>query len=221
MAHLDALGQRADLRAHARQHRRPGSTRPRPTPRRRSSSRRSTSAPASRPTCCRFMQQIQIACDAAKFCVARLAGSRRRRSSRTTRRRSPSCAQRVRKTIDYVQSVPAGADRRQRRRARSRCRAAPGRSLMKGEIVPQALRAAELLLPRHDRCTRCCATTASNLGKSDFLAGLDHGRLRLAGAGAAAPCRDRSAAIAAREVQVETRRARPAARPGRGGRPPG
>ena len=53
-----------------------------------------------------FTAQIQIACDAAKFCVARLAGSE-----------SPAFAddektladlrQRVARTIDYLKSVPA------------------------------------------------------------------------------------------------------------------
>ena len=53
-----------------------------------------------------FMQQIQIACDTAKFCVARLAGSEAPKfdDDETT---IAELRQRIRKTIDYVQSVPA------------------------------------------------------------------------------------------------------------------
>ena len=50
--------------------------------------------------------QIQIACDAAKFCIARLAGS----ESPTFADDEKSLAdlrQRVQKTIDYLKSVPA------------------------------------------------------------------------------------------------------------------
>ena len=62
-----------------------------------------------------FTQQIQIACDTAKFCVARLAGSEgpKFEDNETT---LADLRQRVRKTIDYVQSVPAaqvdGSDER-------------------------------------------------------------------------------------------------------------
>ena len=53
-----------------------------------------------------FSKQIQIACDAAKFCVARLAGveAPKFEDNETS---SPTCAQRIARTIDYVQSVPA------------------------------------------------------------------------------------------------------------------
>ena len=122
---LDAFGQRADLRAHARQHRRPGSTRPRRMPQaKKFEPVGATWRRAWRPTCCRSRAQIQIACDAAKFCVARLAGveAPKFEDNETTLRRAARSASR--KTIDYVQSVPAGADRRQRRQARSRCRGA-------------------------------------------------------------------------------------------------
>ncbi len=53
-----------------------------------------------------FTQQIQIACDAAKFCVARLAGSEGPTFD-DDEKTLADLRQRVRKTIDYVQSVPA------------------------------------------------------------------------------------------------------------------
>ena len=81
---------------------------------------------ASRPTCCRFTKQIQIACDAAKFCVARLAGVEAPKFA-DDEKTLAELRQRVAKTIDYVQSVPADTDRRQRRARTSRCRAAPAR----------------------------------------------------------------------------------------------
>lgn len=51
-----------------------------------------------------FSKQIQIACDTAKFCVARLAGteSPKFEDSETT---IAELRQRVRKTIDYVGSI--------------------------------------------------------------------------------------------------------------------
>lgn len=63
-----------------------------------------------------FTKQIQIACDAAKFGVARLAGveAPKFEDNETT---MAELRERVRKTIDYVQSVPAdkvdGSDDRQ------------------------------------------------------------------------------------------------------------
>src|SRR6478672_1676721 len=51
-------------------------------------------------------QQIQIACDAAKFCVARLAGAEAP-SFADDEKTIGELRQRVLKTIDYVQSVPA------------------------------------------------------------------------------------------------------------------
>jgi hypothetical protein len=73
-----------------------------------------------------FTQQIQIACDAAKFCVARLAGSEgpKFEDNETTLadcgsgsgRRSTTCSRCRRRRSTAATS------------ARSRCRAAPGRS---------------------------------------------------------------------------------------------
>lgn len=63
-----------------------------------------------------FTKQIQIACDAAKFGVARLAGleAPKFEDNEVT---MAELRERVRKTIDYVQSVPAdkvdGSDDRQ------------------------------------------------------------------------------------------------------------
>jgi hypothetical protein len=60
--------------------------------------------------------QIQIACDAAKFCVARLAGSEAPAFA-DEEKTLDELRQRVKKTIDYVQSVPAaqidGSDARE------------------------------------------------------------------------------------------------------------
>ena len=63
-----------------------------------------------------FPKQIQVACDTAKFCVARLAGveSPKFEDNETT---IAELRERVRKTIDYLQSVPAaqieGSDSRE------------------------------------------------------------------------------------------------------------
>jgi uncharacterized protein len=61
-------------------------------------------------------QQIQIACDAAKFCVARLAGVEAPPFA-DDEKSIADLRQRVMKTIDYVQSVPAdkivGSDARE------------------------------------------------------------------------------------------------------------
>jgi len=61
-------------------------------------------------------QQIQIACDAAKFCIARLAGVEGPAFA-DDEKTINELRQRVTKTIDYVQSVPAdtinGSDARQ------------------------------------------------------------------------------------------------------------
>lgn len=63
-----------------------------------------------------FTKQIQIACDAAKFGVARLAGVEAPKFE-DNEATMAELRERVRKTIDYVQSVPAdkvdGSDERQ------------------------------------------------------------------------------------------------------------
>ena len=116
-----------------------------------------------------FTQQIQIACDTAKFCVARLAGSEgpKFEDNETT---LAELRQRVRKTIDYVQSVPAaqvdGSDDREISVPR---RAGP--ILMKGEMYLKHFALPNFFfhvttvyaLLRHN---------GVNLGKSDYLAGL-------------------------------------------------
>jgi hypothetical protein len=60
--------------------------------------------------------QIQIACDAAKYCVARLAGVEAPAFA-DDEKSLDELRQRVRKTIDYLQSVPAaqidGSDARE------------------------------------------------------------------------------------------------------------
>jgi hypothetical protein len=53
-----------------------------------------------------FVNQIQIACDAAKFAVARLAGAEAPKFE-DNEANLDELRQRIRKTIDYVRSVPA------------------------------------------------------------------------------------------------------------------
>src|SRR3954464_3288582 len=53
-----------------------------------------------------FLTQIQIACDAAKFCIARLAGVEAPPFA-DDEKTFDDLRQRVKKTIDYLQSVPA------------------------------------------------------------------------------------------------------------------
>lgn len=53
-----------------------------------------------------FPKQIQIACDAAKFCVARLAGVEAPKQEDNEASLADLKA-RIRKTIDFIQSVPA------------------------------------------------------------------------------------------------------------------
>jgi hypothetical protein len=54
-----------------------------------------------------FTKQVQIACDAAKFGVARLAGVEAPKHE-DTEASLAELRERVRKTLDFVQSVPAG-----------------------------------------------------------------------------------------------------------------
>jgi uncharacterized protein len=53
-----------------------------------------------------FVKQVQIACDAAKFCMARLAGSEAPKFE-DTESTLEELRQRVRMTIEYIGSVPA------------------------------------------------------------------------------------------------------------------
>jgi hypothetical protein len=55
-----------------------------------------------------FPKQIQIACDAAKFCVARLSGTESP-VFEDNEKTLAELRERVKKTIDYVKSVPADA----------------------------------------------------------------------------------------------------------------
>ena len=90
-----------------------GWTRPRLPPRRGSSTRRCCSACAWRPTCCRSLKQIQIACDTAKFGVARLAGVEAPKFD-DNEATLAELRERVRKTVDYRAVGAGSADRRQR-----------------------------------------------------------------------------------------------------------
>ena len=143
-----SLGQRAGVRAHARQASAPGSTRPRRHAAAKKFDVECCSARGWRPTCCRFASQVQIACDAAKCCVARLAGVD-----------APKCDD---DEAHARRAARAGAPHRRLRR--SRCRAAQidgsearevtvprrdGAMTMQGRGLPEARRAAQLLLPRH------------------------------------------------------------------------
>ena len=53
-----------------------------------------------------FTQQVQIACDSAKFCVARLAGVEAPKFD-DDEKTLAELKERVRRTVAYVQSVPA------------------------------------------------------------------------------------------------------------------
>jgi uncharacterized protein len=55
-----------------------------------------------------FAKQIQIACDAAKFAVARLAGTESPKFE-DTETTLAELRERIRKTVAYVQSVPAAS----------------------------------------------------------------------------------------------------------------
>ncbi len=55
-----------------------------------------------------FPKQIQIACDAAKFCVSRLSGTEAPKFE-DDEKTLAELRERVKKTIDYVKSVPADA----------------------------------------------------------------------------------------------------------------
>jgi hypothetical protein len=113
--------------------------------------------------------QIQIACDAAKFCVSRLAGSEGPKFE-DTETTIAELRQRIRKTIDYVQSVPAaqidGSDDREITVPR---RAGPiqmkGEMYLKHFVLPNFFFHVTTVyaLLRHN---------GVNLGKSDFLANL-------------------------------------------------
>ena len=113
--------------------------------------------------------QIQIACDAAKFCVSRLAGSEGPKFE-DTETTLAELRQRIRKTIDYVQSVPAdridGSDDREITVPR---RAGPiqmkGEMYLKHFVLPNFFFHVTTVyaLLRHN---------GVNLGKSDFLANL-------------------------------------------------
>ena len=70
-----------------------------------------------------FARQIQIASDAAKACMSRLAGTEIPKWEDNEASLDELRA-RIRKTLDHVQSFSAGADRRLGRARRSACRCA-------------------------------------------------------------------------------------------------
>ena len=116
-----------------------------------------------------FTTQVQIACDAAKFCMARLTGTEAPKfeDNETT---LDQLRERIRKTMDYVQSVPAaqvdGTDDKDISVPR---RAGP--IVMKGEMYLK-----HFVLPTFFfHVTTMYALLRHNgvdLGKSDYLAGL-------------------------------------------------
>ncbi|MGZ5216572.1 MAG: DUF1993 domain-containing protein [Caldimonas sp.] len=116
-----------------------------------------------------FTTQIQIACDAAKFCVARLSGTEAPKFE-DSEKSIGELRERIRKTIDYVQSVPAaqidGTDANDISVPR---RAGP--ITMKGEMYLK-----HFVLPTFFfHVTTAYALLRHNgvdLGKSDYLAGL-------------------------------------------------
>ncbi|MGZ5240963.1 MAG: DUF1993 domain-containing protein, partial [Caldimonas sp.] len=110
-----------------------------------------------------------IACDAAKFCVARLSGTEAPKFE-DSEKSIGELRERIRKTIDYVQSVPAaqidGTDENDISVPR---RAGP--ITMKGEMYLK-----HFVLPTFFfHVTTAYALLRHNgvdLGKSDYLAGL-------------------------------------------------
>ena len=150
MTHLDAFGQRAGLRPHAGQPAGTGSTRRRPMPTARKFDPAGYLALRLAPDMLPLHAAGPDRQRRAPRTASRAWPASRRRSSRTTRRRSTSCARASAKTIDYLQSVPAAQidgteDTRDRR-----CRARGEPMRFEGRDLPEALRAAELLLPRDD-----------------------------------------------------------------------
>ena len=117
-----------------------------------------------------FTQQIQIACDAAKFCIARLTGIEAPKFEDNEKSLADLRA-RIRKTIDYVQSVPAaqldGTDAKEISVPR---RAGPlamtGEAYLKTFALPNFFFHATTTyaLLRHN---------GVELGKSDFLGALE------------------------------------------------
>ena len=116
-----------------------------------------------------FTTQVQIACDAAKFCMARLTGTEAPKfeDNETT---LEQLRDRIRKTMDYVQSVPVaqvdGTDARDITVPRR-----DGAIVMKGEMYLK-----HFVLPNFFfHVTTIYALLRHNgvdLGKSDYLAGL-------------------------------------------------
>lgn len=116
-----------------------------------------------------FTAQVQIACDAAKFCMARLTGTEAPKfeDNETT---LEQLRERMRKTMDYVQSVPMaqidGTDAKDISVPRR-----DGAIVMKGEMYLK-----HFVLPNfYFHITTVYALLRHNgveLGKSDYLAGL-------------------------------------------------
>jgi hypothetical protein len=116
-----------------------------------------------------FTTQVQIACDAAKFCMARLTGTDAPKfeDNETT---LDQLRDRIRKTMDYVQSVPVaqvdGTDDKDISVPRR-----DGAIVMKGEMYLK-----HFVLPNFFfHVTTVYALLRHNgveLGKSDYLAGL-------------------------------------------------
>lgn len=116
-----------------------------------------------------FTKQIQIACDAAKFCVARLSGTEAPKFE-DTETTVGELRERIRKTMEYVQSVPVaqidGTDAKDISVPRR-----DGAITMKGEMYLK-----HFVLPTFFfHVTTAYALLRHNgvdLGKSDYLAGL-------------------------------------------------
>jgi len=116
-----------------------------------------------------FTTQVQIACDAAKFCMARLSGTEAPKFE-DNEASVEELRARIRKTIDYVQSVPVaqidGTDDKDISVPRR-----DGAIIMKGEMYLK-----HFVLPNFFfHVTTVYALlryNGVNLGKSDYLAGL-------------------------------------------------
>ncbi len=96
-----------------------------------------------------FVKQVQLTCDFAKNTLGRLTGEPPKFPD--DEKTIDELKARIAKTVDYVNSFKAGANRRDGRQGRH----VPDRPAAdhdaQGRAVPGRLRAAELLFPRHHR----------------------------------------------------------------------
>ena len=117
-----------------------------------------------------FTAQIQIATDSVKGCLSRLSGTEAPKWP-DTEASFDELRARIRKAIDYAQSVPAGVGRRLRVAARSTFAMGPGRTVpFKGEVFLKHFSLPNFFF----HCTMTYALLRAGgveLGKMDYLGG--------------------------------------------------